>query len=149
MFIKYHIVNSHLLLQIRLWSILILFSFLHPIKCNQYKDNILSVLDKRKPEQYHIQTQDGHYEYGYSTKNSAKYEIKTKDGITRGSYSYIDPTSVLRVTNYVSDTFNGYRARNTEHGSSINAWDATNGNTEGDLIFFKKDLQYNIKLQLT
>ena len=102
-------------------------------------------MDKRKPEQYHVQTQDGHYEYGYSTKNSAKYEIKTKDGITRGSYSYIDPTSVLRVTNYVSDTFNGYRARNTEHGSSINSWDATNDNTEGDLI----DLQHNIKLHLT
>ena len=84
--------------------------------------------------QYHMQTHDGHYEYGYSTGNSAKYEIKTKDGLTRGSYSYTDPNAVLRVTNYVSDTANGYRARNTEHGSAISPWEGQSMKTEGNFI---------------
>ena len=83
-------------------------------------DNNPLKLLKRKPSQYHIQRPDGHYEYGYFTGNSAKYEVKTIDGITRGSYSYTDPNAVLRVTNYVADNQNGYRARNTEHGATQN-----------------------------
>ena len=61
---------------------------------------------ERKASQYHIHKEDGQYEYGYNTGNSAKYEIKTADGITKGAYSYSDPNNVLRVTNYVSDNRN-------------------------------------------
>ena len=87
--------------------------------CNEDENNPLKLL-KRKPSQYHVQRPDGHYEYGYFTGNSAKYEVKTTDGITRGSYSYTDPNAVLRVTNYVADNTHGFRARNTEHGAAKN-----------------------------
>ena len=84
-----------------------------------------------------MQTQDGHYEYGYSTGNSAKYEIRTKDGLTRGAYSYTDPNSVLRVTNYMSDISNGYRAKSTEHGSSIDSTDSLNIYIDGNESYIK------------
>ena len=84
-----------------------------------------------------MQTQDGHYEYGYSTGNSAKYEIRTKDGLTRGAYSYTDPNSVLRVTNYMSDISNGYRAKSTEHGAPIDSLDTLNIYNDGNNRYIK------------
>ena len=70
-----------------------------------------------KPTQYFMQHGKGHYEYGYNTGNSAKYEIRMADGTTRGSYSYADPNDVLRITSYFSDQVNGYQATNLEHRS--------------------------------
>merc|ERR1712228_865138 len=40
--------------------------------------------------QYHAQDDFGQYNYGYSDPNSVKQEGKTADGVTRGSYSYVD-----------------------------------------------------------
>merc|ERR1712061_670422 len=40
--------------------------------------------------QYHAQDDFGQYNYGYSDPNSVKQEVKTADGVTRGSYSYVD-----------------------------------------------------------
>lgn len=40
--------------------------------------------------QYHSQDELGQYQYGYNNPLSSKNEIKTFDGITRGSYSYLD-----------------------------------------------------------
>lgn len=48
----------------------------------------------------------------YSDGNSAKNEVKTLDGITRGSYSYIDANSQLQTVNYVSDAL-GFRVAAT------------------------------------
>lgn len=48
----------------------------------------------------------------YSGGPSAKSEIKTLDGITRGSYSYIDANSQLQTVNYVSDAL-GFRVAAT------------------------------------
>lgn len=45
---------------------------------------------------YHAQDELGQYQYGYSSPLSAKNEIKTFDGITRGSYSYIDANGKCR-----------------------------------------------------
>merc|ERR1712060_117034 len=39
--------------------------------------------------QYHAQDDFGQYNYGYSDPNSVKQEVKTADGVTRGSYSYV------------------------------------------------------------
>ena len=128
------------LFQIRLLPIFIFLSALEFTICNQDRNRLLSILDQRKPQQYHMQTQEGHYEYGYSTRNSAKYEIKTKDGVTRGAYSYTDPNAVLRVTNYMSDILNGYRAQISEHGSSINSMDTQNSNNYGNILINLKDI---------
>ena len=92
------------------------------VKCESYQGDPLDPKN-RKTSQYHIHKDDGQYEYGYNTGNSAKYEIKTADGITKGAYSYSDPNNVLRVTNYVSDIQNGYQARNSKHGKERNIWE--------------------------
>uniref|UniRef100_A0A0A9XMS1 Cuticle protein 6 n=1 Tax=Lygus hesperus TaxID=30085 RepID=A0A0A9XMS1_LYGHE len=47
--------------------------------------------------QYHAQDVLGQYTYGYSGGPSAKQEVKTADGITRGSYSYIEETVSYRA----------------------------------------------------
>ena len=92
------------------------------VNCESYQGSPLDPKE-RKTSQYHIHKEDGQYEYGYNTGNSAKYEIKTADGITKGAYSYSDPNNILRVTNYVSDSLNGYRARNSKHGRERNIWE--------------------------
>lgn len=41
--------------------------------------------------QYHAQDELGQYSFGYSGPSSTKHEQKTTDGVTRGTYSYVDP----------------------------------------------------------
>ena len=63
--------------------------------------------------QHHAQTEGGEYTYGYSNVNSAKVETKSADGVTHGSYSYVDANGLLQTTNYVSDPVNGFRVAAT------------------------------------
>ncbi|PNF16007.1 hypothetical protein B7P43_G04612 [Cryptotermes secundus] len=63
--------------------------------------------------QYHAQDALGQYSYGYSGGPSAKAETKTADGVTRGSYSYIDSYGIVQSANYVSDPINGFRVAAT------------------------------------
>lgn len=60
--------------------------------------------------QYHAQDELGQYSYGYASGLSAKAETKTFDGVTRGSYSYVDAEGKLQSVEYVSDALNGFRA---------------------------------------
>ena len=48
----------------------------------------------------------------YSGGPSAKSEVKTLDGVTRGSYSYIDSNAKLQTVNYVADAL-GFRVAAT------------------------------------
>uniref|UniRef100_A0A8D8Q7J7 Cuticle protein 6 n=1 Tax=Cacopsylla melanoneura TaxID=428564 RepID=A0A8D8Q7J7_9HEMI len=59
--------------------------------------------------QYHRQDELGQYSYGYSGGPSAKTEVKTLDGVTRGSYSYIDARGEIQHVNYIADPANGFR----------------------------------------
>lgn len=52
------------------------------------------------------------YGYSYSGGPSAKNEVKTLDGVTRGSYSYIDSNAQLQTVNYVADSL-GFRVAAT------------------------------------
>jgi len=63
--------------------------------------------------QFHAQDELGSYSYGYAGGPSAKTESKTPDGITRGSYSYIDANGIQQTVNYVSDPVNGFRVAAT------------------------------------
>lgn len=54
-------------------------------------------------QQYHAQDEFGQYSYGYSEPLSAKNEVKTLDGVTRGSYSYVDAENKLQTVDYVAD----------------------------------------------
>lgn len=63
--------------------------------------------------QYHAQDALGQYSYGYSGGPSEKAETRTADGITRGSYSYIDSYGLVQRASYVSDPVNGFRVAAT------------------------------------
>lgn len=63
--------------------------------------------------QYHSQDTLGQYSYGYNGGSSAKIESKSLDGITRGSYSYVDADGKLQTVEYTADAVNGFRAAAT------------------------------------
>lgn len=63
-------------------------------------------------QQYHAQDEFGQYSYGYSEPLSSKKEVKTLDGVTRGSYSYIDAENKLQTVDYVADGL-GFRVAAT------------------------------------
>merc|ERR1719334_1477286 len=62
--------------------------------------------------QFHAQDDFGQYKYGYSNPSQTKQEIKTADGVTRGSYSYIDPNGLVQSVNYIADAM-GFRVAAT------------------------------------
>merc|ERR1712073_281883 len=49
--------------------------------------------------QYHAQDDFGQFNYGYSNPLSTKQELKTADGVTRGSYSYVDANGIIQTVN--------------------------------------------------
>ena len=51
--------------------------------------------------QFHAQSELGEYNYGYSNQDSAKTETKSIDGVTRGSYSYVDANGLVQTVNYL------------------------------------------------
>ncbi|KAL6958577.1 hypothetical protein U1Q18_048465, partial [Sarracenia purpurea var. burkii] len=59
--------------------------------------------------QFHAQDEYGQYSYGYNDGVSSKIESKTADGITQGSYSYVDSNGIIQKVNYISDDINGFR----------------------------------------
>merc|ERR1712227_660864 len=62
--------------------------------------------------QYHAQDDIGQFNYGYSNPLSSKQELKTADGVTRGSYSYVDANGIVQTVNYLSDAL-GFRVAAT------------------------------------
>ncbi|XP_053956114.1 uncharacterized protein LOC128861756 [Anastrepha ludens] len=62
--------------------------------------------------QYHTQDNFGQYTYGYGEPLSTKQEVRTLDGITRGSYSYIDAAGKLQTVAYTADV-DGFRVSAT------------------------------------
>jgi hypothetical protein len=77
-----------------------------------YSAPISPVLVAPGSSQWHSQDSLGQYAYGYSGGPSAKSEVRSLDGITSGSYSYIDPENKLQTVNYVSDAL-GFRVAAT------------------------------------
>jgi len=62
--------------------------------------------------QYHAQDDLGQYNYGFSHPTQTKQEVKTADGVTRGSYSYVDANGLVQTVNYISDAM-GFRVAAT------------------------------------
>jgi hypothetical protein len=63
--------------------------------------------------QHHAQSELGEYAYGYQNVNSAKTETKTIDGVTRGSYTYVDANNILQRVDYIADDLYGFRVAAT------------------------------------
>lgn len=57
-------------------------------------------------------TRTGEHAYSYSGGPSAKEEVKGPDGVTRGSYSYVDGHGILQSVFYVADE-GGFRVAAT------------------------------------
>ncbi|KAH8395289.1 hypothetical protein KR222_008216 [Zaprionus bogoriensis] len=53
--------------------------------------------------QYHTQDAHGQYAYGYSAPLYSKHEARTADGITYGSYSYVDARGEQQTVKYQAD----------------------------------------------
>ncbi|XP_043265567.1 uncharacterized protein LOC122405119 [Colletes gigas] len=64
-------------------------------------------------------TRTGEHAYSYAGGPSAKEEIKDADGVTRGSYSYVDANGILQSVFYVADE-NGFRVAATDLPSDGN-----------------------------
>ncbi|XP_055533893.1 cuticle protein 19.8-like [Wyeomyia smithii] len=60
--------------------------------------------------QFHAQDELGQYSYGYSGGLSAKTETKSLDGVTRGSYTFLDAENKVQTVSYTADAVNGFRA---------------------------------------
>ncbi|RZC31820.1 Chitin bind 4 domain containing protein [Asbolus verrucosus] len=63
--------------------------------------------------QYHAQDALGQYSYGYANDLSAKTEVKSIDGVTRGGYTYVDAEGKLQSVQYTSDAVAGFRVAAT------------------------------------
>ena len=63
--------------------------------------------------QFHAQDEFGGFSFGYQDGNSAKQEVRTADGVTRGSYSYVDANGLLQTVEYIADPINGFRVAGT------------------------------------
>jgi len=64
-----------------------------------------------KPPPVFLSYQDslGQYSFGYSAPGSARSEVRTSNGATRGTYSYVDETGVIQIAQYVADDKNGFQ----------------------------------------
>jgi len=77
-----------------------------------YTYNALPVVEAAPSSQYHAQDDVGQYNYGFSSQDQTKSEIKTADGVTRGAYSYVDANGIVQTVNYISDAM-GFRVAAT------------------------------------
>lgn len=70
--------------------------------------------------QHYQNTGTGEHAYSYAGGPSAKEEIKDADGVTRGSYSYVDANGILQSVFYVADD-KGFRVAATDLPTDDNA----------------------------
>ncbi|XP_008560043.1 uncharacterized protein LOC103580158 [Microplitis demolitor] len=64
-----------------------------------------------KPAEVLLEYQDslGQYSFGYSAPGSARSEVGSADGSTRGAFSYVDGSGVVQTAKYTADGENGFR----------------------------------------
>ena len=63
--------------------------------------------------QYHAQDELGQFNYGYADGLSSKNEYKRFDGVTVGTYSYLDANGVVQTASYTADPVNGFQVKAT------------------------------------
>lgn len=72
---------------------------------------LLAVGALAKPAPTFLSYQDsiGQYSFGYSAPLSARSEVRYADGLTRGSYSYVDDAGYIQSAEYEADSEHGFR----------------------------------------
>ncbi|TMW47840.1 hypothetical protein DOY81_007074 [Sarcophaga bullata] len=86
-------------------------SYYYPVPQKQLLTPLLLIKTQQKAplqqqpqiEQYFSQDALGQYSYGYKEPLSSKQEVRTFDGVTTGSYSYIDANGLLQTVDYTAD----------------------------------------------
>ncbi len=66
-----------------------------------------------RSSQFHAQDEADGYSFGYENPLSTRSETRTPDGVTRGSYSYVDANGVIQQVNYVADPVLGFQVEAT------------------------------------
>ncbi|CAD6992157.1 histidine-rich protein PFHRP-II [Ceratitis capitata] len=61
----------------------------------------------------HLDPHSRTYSYGYADPNSQKQESRSFDGVTRGSYSYVDGSGHVQSLSYIADPHHGFNAVGT------------------------------------
>lgn len=61
----------------------------------------------------HIDPHSKTYSYGYADPNSQKHESRSHDGVTRGTYSYVDANGHIQSLSYIADPHSGFQAVGT------------------------------------
>ncbi|XP_034949181.1 uncharacterized protein [Chelonus insularis] len=64
-----------------------------------------------EPAEVLLEYQDsfGQYSFGYSAPDSARSEVRSSDGSTRGVFSYIDGSGIIQTAKYTADSVNGFK----------------------------------------
>ena len=62
--------------------------------------------------QFQAQDELGGVSFGYVNPNSARQEVRSPDGVTQGSYSYVDAFGLTQTVNYIADAL-GFRVVGT------------------------------------
>ena len=62
--------------------------------------------------QFHAQDEAGAVSFGYQNEHSTRQEVRRPDGVTTGSYSYVDANGVPQTVNYIADAL-GFRVQAT------------------------------------
>lgn len=55
----------------------------------------------------------GQYSFGYSAPQQSRSEVRSIDGVTRGTYSYVDGAGLIQSAEYTADGENGFRVTAT------------------------------------
>ncbi|XP_063979934.1 uncharacterized protein LOC135163958 [Diachasmimorpha longicaudata] len=55
----------------------------------------------------------GQYSFGYSSPESARSEVRSADGKTRGEFSFVDAAGIIQTAKYTADSENGFRIEAT------------------------------------
>merc|ERR1712107_175046 len=66
-----------------------------------------------KSHQFHAQDEFGQFSFGHAGGPSARTESRAANGVTQGSYQYVDANGLLQTVNYIADPFNGFRVSGT------------------------------------
>ena len=82
--------------------------------------------------QFHAQNDFGQYNYGFSNPTQTKQEVKTADGITRGSYSYVDANNLIQSKIRIfTRRVNGNRTENLTRRNLHGIFTAADGIVRG------------------
>ena len=101
--------------------------------------------------QFHAQNDFGQYNYGFSNPTQTKQEVKTADGITRGSYSYVDANNLIQSKIRIfTRRVNGNKTENLTRRKLYGIFTAADGIVRGasQSLDSEEDIRQSITLQI-